>query len=79
MILIVTASILAELGYPAWNESLALISTLVLLSLLLLKALVCFSDDRRLTIFNRTLNVAIFPLLIVFILNVAFRLADMLR
>jgi hypothetical protein len=79
MISIVTASTLSELGNPAWNESLALIGTLVLLCLLLLKALICFSDDRRQKIFSRTLNVAIFPLLIVFILNVAFRLSDMLR
>ena len=59
--------------------SLALIAILTLILLLIQKEIFGGRNERRAQRLSRTLNVAIVPLVIIFVLTVAFKVADVLR
>ncbi|MEJ2598567.1 MAG: hypothetical protein P8Z00_09555 [Anaerolineales bacterium] len=74
-----TPSTLSTLANAALADWLAWISALLLLFFLLQKVLISSSAHSRLATFSRLLDIAIFPLLIAFILTVAVRIAGQLH
>jgi hypothetical protein len=69
----VTTATIAVLG------SLSLLAIVMLLGMMISKELVSVSDRPRLKAFGSTLNVAIVPLLLAFVLVVVVKVAEVLR
>jgi hypothetical protein len=59
--------------------SLALIAILTLIALLIQKEIIGGLDSARAQRISRALNIAIVPLVLVFVATVAFKIADVLR
>ena len=79
MISTVTTSTVSILNTPAIAGSLAMIAILLLLALLLQKEVATASADSRLRQLSRVLNFSIVPLLLVFIVVVVYKVAEVLN
>jgi hypothetical protein len=75
----VTVSTASTILTAALANPVALIGILVLLFLLVQKELASSSDNSRLRMLSRALNIGIIPLLIAFVLIVAVRVVDVLH
>ena len=64
---------------PAAAASLALIAILTLILLLIQKEIIGSLNSARAQRLSRALNIAIVPLVLVFVITVAFKVADVLR
>jgi hypothetical protein len=79
MISTVTTSTISIVTTAALAGSVALIGILVLLALLIQKELATSGGNARLQKWSQRLNVAIVPLLIVFVLIVVFKVVEVLQ
>ena len=79
MISTVTTTTVSTVTTVALAASLGLVSVITLLSLLIQKELVTTATSPRAKVLSRALNIAIVPLLMVFILLTAVRVAEVLR
>jgi hypothetical protein len=79
MISTVTTSTVSTVTTAALAGSVALIGILVLLSLLIQKELTTSGANGRLQKWGQRLNIAIVPLLIAFVLIVAFKIVEVLQ
>jgi hypothetical protein len=79
MISTVTTSTISTVTTTAMAGSVALIAILVLLSLLIQKELASTSDRPRIKKLSRRLNLAIIPLLFVFIFTVGVKILEIVQ
>jgi hypothetical protein len=79
MISTVTTSTVSTVTSAALAGSVALIAILFLLGLLIQKEVISVSEESRLKKLSRSLNIAIIPLLIAFIVIVVTRVSAVLR
>lgn len=79
MISTVTTSTVSTVTTAALAGSVALIGILVLLVLLVQKELASASTGSRFKALSKHLNIGIIPLMIAFVLIVAFRIAEVLN
>lgn len=79
MISTVTTSTVTILTLAGVAGSLALIGVLVLIAMLVQKEMATATPNNRLQQLGRVLNIGIIPLLIAFVLIVAFKVAEALK
>jgi len=79
MISTVTTSTVTILTLAGVAGSLALIGVLVLIAMLVQKEMATATPNSRLQQLGRVLNIGIIPLLIAFVLIVAFKVAEALK
>jgi hypothetical protein len=79
MISTVTTSTVTILTLAGVAGSLALISVLVLIAMLVQKEMATATPNSRLQQLGRALNIGIIPLLIAFVLIVAFKVVEALK
>jgi chromate transport protein ChrA len=78
MISTVTTSTVTTVTTGAFAGTLALLAIVALLLLLIQKEIVSTSDDARLQAINRSLNIAIVPLLLAFIFTAGVKVIQIL-
>jgi hypothetical protein len=79
MISTVTTSVITTVSTVAMAGSVTLIGIFVLLSLLIQKELASSSDNPRHKKLSRLLNLGIIPLLIVFVITVGVKIAEIVQ
>jgi len=79
MISTVTTSTVSSITSAALFGTLGAISIIVLVTLLIQKELVSVAEDARLVRLKRALNVAIWPLMVVFLLMFFVKISEILK